>query len=229
MVRIPRLVRFFALAGSFGLLVTVPLLEQASFAQTAEPAAEPTADANESRFSCQLQNGQYTVMYLPQSQPNQGYPWAVPEDMGSAWPAERRCQEISRRLELYRPDGLVEMQTGVENGYNTVCVTTQQVPTCRIVFTVPSGQDPAGTRDRVFENLAVADRGEMTQGVNTFVEGSNILDQLGNVLNLPTTQRSASGINLRPFLAPIDGGTGARLAPGSTAPAGRPLNPDSFR
>jgi hypothetical protein len=226
MVRISRLVRFFALAGSLGLLVGVPLVPQTSDAQEAEPAPE----ANETRFVCQLQNGQYTVMYLPQGQPNQGYPWAVPEDMGSAWPAERRCQEISRRLESYRPDGLVEMQTGMENGYNTVCVTTQQVPTCRIVFTVPSGQDPMATRDRVFENLAIADRGEMTQGVNTFVGGSsgNILDQLGNVLNLPVGGRS-NGINLRPFLAPADGGTGARLVPGSAAPAGRPLNPDRFR
>lgn len=227
-----RLLSTVALAGSFAIaLAPTPGVAQ-SPSPPAEPSSSPDAPAADGpRFACQLNNGQYTVMYLPQSQPNQGYAWAVPEDMGSAWPAERRCQEISRRLEQYRPDGLVEMQTGLENGYNTVCVTTQQVPSCRIVFTVPTGQDPLVTRDRVFENLAMADRGESTQGVNTFTDGeSNILDQLGNVLNLPGTNspsRPQAGINLKPFLDPADGGSGTQLAPG--AASGRPLNPDSFR
>jgi Circadian oscillating protein COP23 len=232
MTPIFRLISTAALAGSFA----ISLAPAPGLAQTPSPPAEPSSApeapaAEQARFVCQTNNGQPTVMYLPQSQQNQGYAWAVPEDMGSAWPAERRCQEISRRLEQYRPDGLVEMQTGLENGYNTVCVTTQQVPSCRIVFTVPTGQDPLVTRDRVFENLAMADRGESTQGVNTFTNGdSSILDQLGNVLNLPGaggTSRPASGINLRPFLDAADGGTGTQLAPG--AASGRPLNPDSFR
>lgn len=249
MLAIARNVGYCALVGSLGLLA-IPFSGQLSWAQSSTPSSEAPADPNaprssegqtsapdtdsDSRFACQVQNGQYTVMYLPQSQPDSGYPWAIPEDMGSAWPAERRCQEISKRLELYRPDGLVEMQTGVENGYNTVCVTTEKVPGCRIVFTVPPGQDPMATRDRVFNNLAMADRGESTQGVNTFAEGSSpIFDQLGNILNLPGGSNTGSlgnrtGINLKPFLAPVDGGTGSRLAPGSS-PAGRPLNPDLFR
>lgn len=252
MVYIAPSIRSFALVSSLALLLAGPVLQAAGYAQTAEPPSSPTpesevppappngegdqptapapaTDPNEPRFTCQAENGQYTVVYRPQSQPDQSYPWAVPEDMGSAWPADRRCQEISNRLELYRPDGLVEMRTAVENGYNTVCVTTQQVPTCRIVFTVPPGQDALATRDRVFENLAMADRGEMTQGVNTFADGgSSIFDQLGNVLNLPGLSRPASGINLQPFLDQADGGTGTRLTP-SQAPAGRPLNPDQFR
>lgn len=237
MVNIPRLVRCSVLASSLGLMLGLPAAEQVSFAQTSTPApnpAEPPAnsptptDSDDPRFQCQVNNGQYTVMYSPPSQPQQGYPWAVPEDMGSAWPAERRCQEISRRLEEYRPDGLVEMRTSVENGYNTVCVTTQQVPGCRIVFTVPPGQDPMITRDRVFENLTLADQGQNTQGINTFVEGgSSIFDQLGNILR-PSVSPSPAGISLRPFLDPADGGTGARLVPGA-GPAGRPLNPDNFR
>ncbi|WP_228053265.1 COP23 domain-containing protein [Nodosilinea sp. LEGE 07298] len=199
---------------------------------TPESEEAPAAEADDApRFTCQLQNGEYTVMYSPTSQTGQAYPWAVPEDMGSAWPAERRCATISDRLEQYRPDGLLALETAVENGYNTVCVTTEAVPGCRIVFTVPSGQDAAITRDRVFDNLTIADRGDQTQGVTTFTGGnSDILGQIGNVLGLPggtSPSSRTSGINLKPFLDPTDGGTGARLNGGG--PAGRPLNPDAFR
>jgi hypothetical protein len=179
------------------------------------------------RFTCQTSSGQYTVMYNPESQPGQMYPWAVPGRMGGGWSPERRCGEIARRLEAYRPDGLVEMRTQVENGLNTICVTTQNVPSCRIVLTVPQGQDPLATRDRVFENLTIADSGQQTQGVNTFAGSGQdrLLGQLGSLLNInsstlggrsvmTTTSRSNAGINLRPFLDRRDGGTGERL--GST-------------
>ncbi|MEA5452717.1 COP23 domain-containing protein [Leptolyngbya sp. CCNP1308] len=191
---------------------------------------EPAEADTTPRFTCQMQNGQYTVMYSPTSQPGQAYPWAVPQDLGSAWPAERRCATISARLEEYRPDGLLALETAVENGYNTVCVTTESTPGCRIVFTVPPGQDATATRDLVFDNLAIADRGDQTQGVTTFAGGnSDVLGQIGNILGLPgsTSSSRSSGINLKPFLDPTDGGTGARLSGGS--PAGRPLDPDAFR
>jgi hypothetical protein len=187
----------------------------------------------ERRFTCQLDEGRYTVMYNPASQPEEFYPWAVPEDMGEAWPAERRCTTISDRLESYRPDGLLELQTGVENGYNTVCVTTEAVDSCRIVFTVPQGQDPVETRDNVFDNLVLADQGERTEGVTTLTgggSGNDILDQLGNVLGTGGlgSAESSNGINLRPFLDVADGGTGTQLDGGDNTP-GRRLNPDGFR
>jgi hypothetical protein len=199
--------------------------------ETAEPAEDSTA-TTAPRFTCQMHNGQYTVMYTPESQSGQAYAWAVPGDMGSNWPAQRRCSEISARLESYRPDGLLELQTSIENGYNVVCVTTEEVPNCRIVFTVPAGQDPMATRDQVFENLTLADSGQQTQGVNTLVGGeSNILNQIESILDAPTGSSSSNigndGINLKPFLAPEDGGTGSQL-PGN-ASNGRTLNPDNFR
>ncbi|MDA0265619.1 MAG: COP23 domain-containing protein [Cyanobacteria bacterium] len=195
-------------------------------------AEDEAPSSGSPRFSCVLDNGRYTVMYSPESQAGQQYPWAVPDDMGAAWPAERRCNVISDRLESYRPDGLVELQTGLENGYNTVCVTTEAVSSCRIVFTVPPGQDPVATRDRVFNNLVLADQGSSTEGVNTFTDGeSSILDQIGDVLggaSLPGRSNSSrSGINLRPFLDPADGGTGAQFTGGNGG--GQPLNPDNFR
>ena len=195
----------------------------------------PTLAGN--RFTCEMASGQYTVMYHPESQPSQSYPWAVPSNMGGGWDATRRCNEISRRLESYRPDGLLEMKTGVENGYNTVCVTTEKVSSCRIVLTVPNGQDPTSTRDRVFQNLTVADSGQQTQGVNTYVGGgrsSDIVDQIGRAIGglsnpgMNTSSRS-DGINLRPFLDRRDGGTAEKLSGTSRVSRPRLLNPGKFR
>ncbi|MCD8486850.1 MAG: COP23 domain-containing protein [Desertifilum sp.] len=183
-----------------------------------EPASTNPADTP--RFTCQLVDGSYTVMYEPDSQPGAFYAWAKPTSLGGGWSEERRCNEISRRLEFYRPDGLLELQTGLENGYDIVCATSVRDSACRIVFTVPPGQDPQLTRDRVFENLTIADRGESTQAINTFVDGGRSFDILGqlnrelgiDLSNLGQNRRSrSSAINLRPFLDPADGGTGRRL------------------
>jgi Circadian oscillating protein COP23 len=172
------------------------------------------------RFSCQTQGGEYTVVYNPQSQPGKTYPWAKPTAMGGGWSPDRRCAEISRRLEEYRPAGLLEMQTAVENGYNTICVTTSQVPTCRIVLTVPEGEDPLVIRDRVFGNITIADNGQQTTAVTTFSgDDNNLINQVGAAVGVDLSSLSRSNrssgssdrVDLRPFLDRADGGTGARL------------------
>lgn len=169
---------------------------------------------SDTRFTCDYVDGEYTVMYYPESQGSgSAYPWAIPSALGGGWTPERRCNEITARLESYRADGLLEMSTGVENGYDTVCVTTQVDPTdCRIVLTVPPGQDPQVTRDLVFENLLVADDGQATQGVYTYGEegSTDIIDDIGNVLGV-SKSASPESIDLRPFLSPADGGTGTQL------------------
>jgi hypothetical protein len=208
--------------------------DDALYAQNTD---SPTQADYTTRFSCQIDQGQYTVMYNPQSQPDEFYPWAKPQTLGGGWSAERRCAEISRRLESYRPDGLLEMQTGIENGYDIVCVTTEADPNCRIVFTVPPGQDAELTRDRVFENLAVADSGQQTDAVNTYRGNGagEILSQIGQELgiNLPSAsggrRPESRNIDLRPFLDPADGGTGTQLRGGSSFDSSPTLNPDNFR
>lgn len=175
-------------------------------------SAQRNADT---RFTCEQVNGEYTVMYYPESQPDEAYPWAIPTQLGGGWTPERRCDEITARFESYRQDGLLELTTGVENGYDTICVTTQLDPTdCRIVLTVPPGQDPQLTRDLIFDNLLVADDGGSTQGVYTFGDsqsGGDILGELGNVINGKDSTSSPDNIDLRPFLDPADGGTGELL------------------
>ena len=236
------------------IALAMPLATLPSFAQVIpvenpnDKAANPT-DNKTARFSCQMQGSQYIVMYQPKSQPQKYFPWAAPSNMGDGWSPERRCNEISRRLELYRPDGLVEMRTSTENGYNVICATTDKNPACRIVLTVPNGQDPVATRDSIFGNLTTADSGQTTTAVNTYrgrdrglsgisrdlglgIDLSDLNGVLGSVLstNTPTPANIRGGnLYLKPFLDPSDGGTGASLGAGFTGGSGRRLNPNNFR
>ncbi len=204
---------------------------------TTKPTDSTQSTNTGRRFTCEVQNGQYTVMYYPQNQNGQGYAWATPTGMGDGWSPERRCNEISNRLETYRPDGLLEMQIAKYNIYNIVCITTQKNPTCRIVLTVPLDQDPKMVRDRIFNNLTVADSGQKTDAVNTFLPGDNegkiIQDTLGiNIPGLGGRSNSVSSpdrINLLPFLAPTDGGTGTKLRSGIPMDTPHRLNPNNFR
>jgi hypothetical protein len=203
----------------------------------------PSTNNGDTRFSCELVNGEYTVMYYPESQPNQGYPWAIPSELGGGWTPEKRCDTITSRFESYRQDGLLELTTGEENGYDTICVTTQLDPTdCRIVLTVPPGQDPQLTRDLIFDNLLVADDGGSTQGVYTFGDnqsGEDILGEVGKVIGGSgknnRNRRSPENIDLRPFLDPADGGTGGQLnkgnsvAPQPSQPSNSERKPDIFK
>ncbi|WP_295614290.1 COP23 domain-containing protein [Chamaesiphon sp. GL140_3_metabinner_50] len=208
--------------------------------QTAVPSG-----GNSARFICESRGNQSTVTYQPVDRPGDKYPWAVPSTMGSNWDAGKRCTEIARRLEEYRRDGLKELRTDVKNNYDTVCVTTEKNSECRIVFTVPQGQDAITTRDAVFRNLTMADSGQTTTGVTTFADGGNngFGDLLGNVLpGLGNTGTAASptpalkakdSIDLRPFLSTKDGGTATQLrAPSttnSTTGDAKKLNPARFR
>ena len=184
----------------------------------------PARNSNsDTRFTCELVNGEYTVMYYPESQPDRGYPWAIPSQLGGGWTPEKRCDAITNRFESYRQDGLLELTTGVENNYDIICVTTQVDPTdCRIVLTVPPGQDPQLTRDLIFENLLIADDGQQTQGVYTFDDersANGVLNEVGNVLGVEglggngkkPNRKTSNAIDLRPFLDPADGGTGRLL------------------
>jgi len=196
-----------------------------------EKEEDVTTQPGDRRFTCQRQNGDYTVMYHPSTQ-DESYPWAVPQQMGAEWSPQRRCNVISNRLEQYRPDGLLELKTDVKNNQDIVCVTTEANPSCRIVFTVPRDQDPIRTRDRVFDNLASANQGQATRGVTTF-SGNSDLGELFGING--SDQSSSKGINLKPFLAPADGGTGKGLDDlksnnsNHSGNSGKQLDPDIFR
>ena len=178
---------------------------------TLEPSSNEPVSLDDKRFACLTRGGEYTVMYQPESRPGEAFPWAVPRAMGGGWSAESRCFEIARRLEEYRPDGLLELKTGTENGYNVLCATTEDNPDCRIVLTVPQNRDPVATRNAVFDNLLVADTGEQTTGVVTYAGGqggglTGDLIKVGSQIfgrNRRRTLTSDRGaIRLKPFLDP---------------------------
>lgn len=225
-----------------------PIFEPESGDPNGEPIRGPINDPitlEDNRFSCLNRGGEYTVMYQPESRPGEGFPWAVPQAMGGGWSAESRCFEIARRLEEYRPDGLIELQTGRENGYNTLCVTSEDNPDCRIVLTVPTNRDPIATRNAVFDNLVVADTGEQTTGVNTYAGGSGDgltgeLVSLGSKIfgrrRTQTLSSDRGAVRLKPFLDRADGGSATNLRNGiqlkssqSNRATGVKLNPDRFR
>jgi hypothetical protein len=204
------------------------------------PPAPPTTSQNnndETRFMCENVNGEYTVMYYPESQPDQGYPWAIPSQMGGNWSPQKRCSEITRRFESYRQDGLLEMSTGVVNNLDVICVTTQVDPTdCRLLLTIPPGQDPQLTRNLIFENLIIADDGQQTDGVYTFGDREkpkDVLNEVGEIIGVAggdsnNNSKSTKDIDLRPFLDPADGGTGSQLTKkNSVTPRNSNPNPPS--
>ena len=221
-------------SGSSGSSTTVP-----SGSSNTIPTST-TVDSSK-RFSCQYNNGQPTVMYQPQSQPGQFFAWAAPQNLGGGWDAQRRCETIATRLEQYRPDGLQELQIGFQNNENIICVTTEAIPSCRIVLTVPRGKDPTTVRNSVFQNLTTADSGQQTIAVNTYAnpnsKDDNSLYNLGRTFLGGKNQVSSAkgGINLKPYLDPKDGGTGRGLKNGvgirrnnQPQPSNR-LNPGKFR
>jgi hypothetical protein len=180
-------------------------------------------------------------MYKPQSQPGQYFAWAAPQALGGGWNPQLRCEAIANRLELYRPDGLQELQIARENNENIVCVTTEANPNCRIVLTVPRNLDPYNVRSSIFSNLTAADNGQQTAAVNTYAnrgQGNiNDLYNLGRTIlgGKNNVSSSNNGINLKPFLAPEDGGTATKLKNGvslgrQSKPQNRTiLNPRSFK
>ncbi len=204
---------------------TLGRIRQAISQTNQPPEVIVTAQAQDTRFSCEFVNGEYTVMYSPESQPDRAYPWAIPSELGGGWTPQKRCDAITRRFEEYRQEGLLELATGVENGYDTICVTTQLDPSdCKLILTVPPGQDAQLTRDLIFDNLLVADDGQQTQGVYTFGDSQSNGDILGQVEQVlggsGQGQKKASSpenIDLRPFLDPADGGTGQQLTQNNSA------------
>ncbi|MEA5594269.1 COP23 domain-containing protein [Rivularia sp. UHCC 0363] len=224
--------------GTSGTTTTRTSTPTGTSTTTSTSSSSQTVDTA-TRFSCQMDNGSYTVMYAPQSQSSQQYfAWATPQALGGGWDAQKRCATIAQRLETYRPDGLLELRTSTLNGYDVLCVTSEANPACRMVLTVPPGRDAYQVRNDVFQNLVSADSGQQTIGVNTYRGGG-----LEDAVNLGRTLLgngnkvvSRDAIQLKPFLDKKDGGNGQLLGKvKKTAPQSRPsqsgnrLNPDRFR
>ncbi len=101
------------------------------------------------RFSCELRQDTkkgkqvWTVMY---ENDEKKQPWlGMVITMGGVWSPERRCQEIEKRLENFREDGLVSL--GYRDDPNTpqqqvLCVNTElSGDSCPLLMTLDVGTD----------------------------------------------------------------------------------------
>ena len=102
------------------------------------------------RFHCQLMpdtkhGGEvWTVMYRRYQ--HQSQPWLkMVTTLGDSWTPLERCQEIARRLDLYREDGLIDLT--YRNDPNTpnqavICaITKNSGDNCPLIMTLKPGVD----------------------------------------------------------------------------------------
>ena len=132
------------------------------------------------RFSCELrrdtERGEYvwTVMY---DDGNKKQPWlgmVIP--MGGVWTPERRCQEIEKRLESFREDGLVSL--GYRDDPNTpqqqvLCVKTKlSGESCPLLMTLDVGTD--GYQALRHTTKALRNGGSFYQSANSDSSGESL-------------------------------------------------------
>jgi len=144
----------------FLFITLAALLNSCSTNVIDSEAATPEEAPIDTEFTCKLIDEQYTVMYSPAGQSLYSSAWLTlkPEAsdfFGDPWMPQKRCQDISQRLELYRPDGFLELSTSETNGYDFVCMTTEKNPNCRIVYTLTPSEDPVLLIEQIQENQTV--------------------------------------------------------------------------
>ena len=113
----------------------------------------PTMFGEKDRFSCELQpdttqGGEvWTVMYTNEKGTQ---PWLkMVTTLGGNWTPAERCQEIARKLELYREDGLRELtyrSDPATPGQYVICAITELSPDqCPLLITLKPDADPYET------------------------------------------------------------------------------------
>ena len=118
------------------------------------------------RFSCQLladldRGGDvWAVMYRQNRKNNQ--PWLkMVTTLGGNWTPLERCQEIARRLEMYREDGLLELTYRSDPNtpnQEVICAKTKQSgDNCPLVITLNPGADGYETLREMTASLTGGD------------------------------------------------------------------------
>lgn len=122
--------KIVAIVGAAGLIISAIslLVDMSSLGMNVMQSLSPFLVKKTDRFSCELrpdtERGKdvWTVMY---DDGKKKQPWlgmVIP--MGGSWTPERRCQEIEKRLENFRQDGLISL------GYRDDSHTPQQQVLC---------------------------------------------------------------------------------------------------
>ena len=140
-----------AIAGAAGLIISAIslLVDMGNLGINIVRGSSPSIIEKTDRFSCEerrdTERGEFvwTVMY---DNDKKKQPWlGMVITMGGGWSPERRCQEIEKRLENFREDGLVSL--GYRDDPNTpqqqvLCVKTKSSgENCPLLMTLDVGTD----------------------------------------------------------------------------------------
>lgn len=102
----------------------------------------------QSGFWCAMSSGAPATLY--QNRQGAVEPWIYWTSdafSGSGYTPERRCQEVSSRLETYRRNRQLQFITvGRMNNQNVICTASQVNGRCeKLIYTLKAGQDPIAT------------------------------------------------------------------------------------
>jgi len=154
-----------------------------------------------SRFYCQLRQDKslgsdvYTVMYRHDKDRK---PWLkMVSTLGGGFTPDKRCEEIARRLEIFRSDGLLELYSTLDTQLNQhlICARTKNSGLgCQLLVTLNRGADPDEELWRMSQSL---------------IPGSNVNNNpqanISSSSESPTRDRSQPlVVDLRPFLSEED-------------------------
>ncbi|NER19597.1 MAG: hypothetical protein F6J96_02340 [Symploca sp. SIO1C2] len=129
------------------------LLATASLAVAVKQGRVPVIFGKQDRFSCDLQpdtakGGEiWTVMYRNEQGTK---PWLkMVTTLGVNWTPAERCQEIARKLELYRQDGLTKLtyrtDPATPSQYVICAYTKLSDSACPLLITLKPEADPYET------------------------------------------------------------------------------------
>ncbi|NEQ69570.1 MAG: hypothetical protein F6K21_29585 [Symploca sp. SIO2D2] len=172
------------------------LLATASLAVAVKQGRVPVIFGKQDRFSCDLQpdtakGGEiWTVMYRNEQGTK---PWLkMVTTLGGNWTPAERCQEIARKLELYRQDGLTKLT------YRTDPATPSQYVIC--AYTKLSG----GACPLLITLKPEADPYETLREMTAALKGGDGVYQNRDGLSTDTLSRESPEVHVEGLLAKED-------------------------
>lgn len=102
--------------------------------------------ANHIIFKCEMIQGVPTTVGISPKWENQSRPfmrWSSDKFGPSGWTPQKRCQEVTRRLNQSFFEGGTYITHGIMNGFPIICTTNKAGKECnQLLFTLPRGSDP---------------------------------------------------------------------------------------
>jgi len=111
-----------------------------------------SAEAAPRTFSCKMVSGAWTTLVNESSQPErQIIRWTSPTG-GPGYTPERRCKEVTNRMNDYFSKSGQFITYGIKNEQNVICTTDGQGKDClKLLYTLKPNQDPKGTLEDLFQ------------------------------------------------------------------------------